>query len=279
MLDVPELAGTRWSVEVLDADGQALAGRDETALLPTASLPKVFLLTEVAERIAAGELDPAEELDRRRVAAVGDSGLWQHLVVETLPVADVAALVGSVSDNLATNVLLERVGLDAVQRRARSLAPGGSMLHDQVRYVRRPADPPTLSEGCARDYAGWFRGLDSARPADGLVRRWLSSGTDLSMVAGAFDLDPLGAPRALAQDRHRPRGARRRGHDHVERPHGVVRRPLRVGWQGDLGHTRAGRHACRGDVDPRGAGGLTRGFGAVWTSTASFERVGRFGLI
>ena len=193
MLDVPELAGTRWSVEVLDADGRALAGRDETELLPTASLAKVFLLAEVAERIAVGELDPAEVLDRSRIAPVGDSGLWQHLAVEELPVADAAVLVGSVSDNLATNVLLDRVGLDAVQRRARSLAPGGSMLHDLVRDVRRPADPPTLSEGCARDYAQWFRGLglDPARPADVVVRGWLSTGTDLSMVAGAFDLDPL----------------------------------------------------------------------------------------
>ena len=191
MLDVPELAATRWSVEVVDSDGRTLAGRDETVLLPTASLAKVFLLAEVAERIVAGELDAAELLDRRSGARVGDSGLWQHLSVETLPATDLAMLVGSVSDNLATNVLLDRVGLDAVQHRAAVEAPGGSMLHDRVRDVRRAGDPPMLSVGCARDYAQWFRGLASARPAHRLVRGWLSAGTDLSMVAGAFDLDPL----------------------------------------------------------------------------------------
>ena len=54
-------------------------------------------------------------LNRTASDRVGGSGLWQHLQVPALPIADLAALVGATNDNLATNVLLRRVGLDGVR--------------------------------------------------------------------------------------------------------------------------------------------------------------------
>ncbi len=196
VLDDPALGGTAWSVEVRRVgEPRPAYARDAKRLLRTASLGKLFLLVEVADRIHRGDLDPSEPLDRFRGLPVADSGLWQHLEVDRLPLADVTRLVGAVSDNLATNVLLDRVGLDAVQARARDLAPGGSMLHDLVRDRREPSDPPTLSEGCARDFAHLLEGLAAgtvvAPAVAALVLGWLAPGTDLSMVGAAFDLDPL----------------------------------------------------------------------------------------
>jgi beta-lactamase class A len=119
------------------------------------------------------------------VEPVADSGLWQHLATDVLPLVDAARLVGTVSDNWATNALLDVVGIDAVRERARLLAPGGSVLHDLVRDHRGPGHPPTLSEGCASDWVAIVPALDER------VRGWLSSGVDLSMVASAWGLDPL----------------------------------------------------------------------------------------
>ncbi len=62
------------------------------------------------------------------------------------------------------------------------------MLHDYVRDVRSAGDPPSLSDGCADDWVEIVQGLYSARSP---VLDWLAHGADLSMVAGAFDLDPL----------------------------------------------------------------------------------------
>jgi beta-lactamase class A len=143
-MELPDLATedgtqerTRWSVCVLDADtGVELAGHDADVLLSTASIAKVFALVELASRMEAGELRADTLLDRRRVAPVHDSGLWHLLAVDELPVEDVAVLVGAVSDNLATNVLIELLGLEAVRQRAVQLAPGGSTLHDLVREER-----------------------------------------------------------------------------------------------------------------------------------------------
>lgn len=92
------------------------ARQGQRLVLPTASIGKVFLLIEAARAIRAGQVSPDELLRRAEFDLVGDSGLWQHLAVETLPLSDVARLVGGLSDNLATNVLLARLGLSAVQR-------------------------------------------------------------------------------------------------------------------------------------------------------------------
>ena len=63
-------------------------------------------------------------LDRRTVAPVHDSGLWHLLRGRRAAVEDVAVLIGAVSDNLATNVLLDLLGIEAVQDRAQAAGPG-----------------------------------------------------------------------------------------------------------------------------------------------------------
>jgi beta-lactamase class A len=164
-------------------------------LLPTASVGKLFLLLELAARLEAGTLSPDQPVDRRSVAPVADTGLWQHLMTDVLPLGDVAQLVGSVSDNWASNALLDLVGIEAVQSRAQSLAPGGSTLLDLVRDRRGPEHPPTLSLGCASD---WLALMSALATGDGLGRatslrvlEWLRHGLDLSMVPSGFGLDPL----------------------------------------------------------------------------------------
>ena len=190
------LNGTSWSIDLRDADsGEVLFQHEAHETLKTASVAKIFLLVEVAARIDSGALDPNRLLDRRSVDPVADSGLWQFLAQRRLPVADAARLVGAVSDNLATNVLLDLVGLDGVRARAAALAPDGSALHDAVRNVRRRGDAPTLSTGTASDWASFFAGLRQksvVSPAvSGLVLDWLAPGVDVSMVGSAFGLDPL----------------------------------------------------------------------------------------
>lgn len=194
LLETRGLADTSWSVEVR-REGEPVYQHNADVLLETASLAKVFLLLELGARMAAGATDPREPLDRRSVARVGDSGLWQHLATDQLPVADAARLVGALSDNLATNVLIGLVGLEAVQARAALMAPGGSTLHDLVRNTRTSQTPATLSEGCASDWAtifhGLHRGAAEGEHVSAGVLDWLSAGVDLSMVASALELDPL----------------------------------------------------------------------------------------
>lgn len=191
-LDLPDVV--TWSVSITDAEsGRVLAEHDPARLLSAASIGKVFVLIELAERLAAGDLAPGTMLDRRSVAAVADSGLWHRLTTDTLPVADIATLVGAVSDNWATNVLIDRLGLESIRARAAEWAPGGSTLHDIVRGRRGPDDPPHLALACAADLTTVFARLwrECEHPPAAQVLAWLRSGVDLSLVAGAFAQDPL----------------------------------------------------------------------------------------
>lgn len=90
--------------------GKTLLAIDDRIVLPTASIGKILLLIEVSARLTSRDFSGYGILDKTPRDAVGDSGIWQHLQAPSLPVADLATLVGASSDNLATNVLLRQVG-------------------------------------------------------------------------------------------------------------------------------------------------------------------------
>lgn len=188
--------GAQVSASVLDLDsGQPLLAIDERIALPTASIGKILLLIEVSARITERDATGYGILDKTPLDAVGDSGVWQHLQVPSLPVADLATLIGAVSDNLATNVLLREIGLTAVRSRTESLGLLRTALLDLVRDRRGPDDAPQLSVGSTAELAWLFAALARGEIVDPLtssrVLGWLSLGADLSMVASAFGLDPL----------------------------------------------------------------------------------------
>jgi beta-lactamase class A len=186
------------SATVIDVgSGAVLLSQAGDVPRSTASVGKLLLLIEFADRISADRAAGSVLLDRTTVDPVGDSGLWQHLQVEKLPAGDVALLVGAVSDNLATNVLLRHIGLDAVAARAEALGLRTTRLHDGVRDRREPHHPQRLATGTTAELAGLMvmQWNDGAGPG-ACVLEWISRGADLSMVAHAFGLDPLarGAP-------------------------------------------------------------------------------------
>jgi beta-lactamase class A len=188
--------GARVSASVIDVEtGRPLVAIDDRIVLPTASLGKVLLLIEVAARLTERDFTGYGILDKTPRDAVGDSGVWQFLQAPSLPVADLAALVGASSDNVATNVLLRQFGLPAVRQRAESLGLLRTAMLDKVRDERGPDDAPQLSVGATAELAGLFGALARGEVVDtatsARVLGWLALNQDLSMVASAFGLDPL----------------------------------------------------------------------------------------
>jgi beta-lactamase class A len=189
-------SGARVSANTVDLrSGLPLLSIDDRIVLPTASVGKVLLLIEVAARITARNFAGFGILDKTAGDAIADSGIWRQLQAPALPVADLATLVGATSDNLATNVLLRQVGLDAVRARTESLGLARTALLDLVRTVRGPDDAPQLSVGSTSELAGLFAALSRGEVVDHVtshrVLGWLSQNADLSLVASAFGLDPL----------------------------------------------------------------------------------------
>jgi beta-lactamase class A len=217
---------------VVDAGtGEVLLSELPDEVLRTASVAKVLVLSALARALEDGSVRPDEVLSRSVTPRVADSGLWHLMDADALPVGDVAVLVGSVSDNWATNVLVERLGLASVNDHGLA----ATRLHDLVRDVRRPDDATTLSSGTAREWAGvmaalqrgsWVSPAVSAR-----VLGWLAAGVDHSLVSSAFRRDPLVVDAGLAT---------KTGADaDVRCEVGVV-----------TGPTRAAAYACLGNGDP-----------------------------
>lgn len=189
-------AGAKVSANAVDIQsGQTLVSIDDRVALPTASVGKVLLLIEVAARLSSGALEPLTVLDKLSVEPVADSGIWKLLQAPSLPVVDLAALVGAVSDNIATNVLLAHIGLDAVRERAESLGLARTALLDVVRDERGPDDAPQVSIGAAAELTSLLTRLARGEIVDQNTSRrvldWMTGNVDTSLVASAFGLDPL----------------------------------------------------------------------------------------
>jgi beta-lactamase class A len=190
------VSGVQVSARAIElSTGRVLFSVDDHVVMPTASIGKVLLLVEVAARLADPEFNGYAIIDRASGDSVGESGIWQHLQAPALPIADLAALVGATSDNLATNVLIRTVGLEAVRARTEALGLTGTALLDLVRDHRGPDDAPQLSIGSAKELT-WLlgelaRGQIVSQEVSQRVIGWLSLNSDLSMVASAFGLDPL----------------------------------------------------------------------------------------
>ena len=188
--------GAQVSASVVDLEsGATLVAIDDKIVLPTASVGKILLLIEVSARLTDRDFSGYGILDKTARDSVGDSGIWQHLQAPSLPVADLASLVGATSDNLATNVLLRQIGLPAVRARTESLGLLRTALLDLVRDSRGPDDAPQLSVGSTAELTWLFGALARGEVVDQLtssrVLGWLSLNSDLSLVASAFGLDPL----------------------------------------------------------------------------------------
>lgn len=187
---------TLWSALAVDIDsGEELFSLHPNRVLNTASIGKIFLLHRLLSEVDAGTRSLEDRVTRRPVEWMDNSGLWYLLQADTLSLYDVAALIGAVSDNAATNTLCRVIGLPVVQEHTLNLGYTDSALDDVVRWPRPTGKPASLSHANASELVKFVqrtaRGEDLSPASSDTLQRWLGAGMDLSMVASAFDLDPL----------------------------------------------------------------------------------------
>lgn len=186
-----------WSVLVVRLDqpgAEPWIEQSSDLVLKTASVGKLLVLGDVARRIDGGELAADHLVSKSGARFVRDSGLWHTLDQEQLTVVDACRLVGAVSDNLATNVLIDLIGLEAVAAYGDSIGAKSMEMLDyvsgEVRDRSIPGTPPTLSRAGATSLLHYLRRLYDGTVSP-RVEEWMSLNTDLSMVASAFNEDPL----------------------------------------------------------------------------------------
>lgn len=115
-----------------DLRSGATIERNPDGVFPTASVIKLGVLYELYLRAEAGTL-ALDEVMRPPLPRVGGGGALELLGGDvSLTWRDLAALMIALSDNAATNVLIDRLGLHAIDARLRELGLGATRLRRRM---------------------------------------------------------------------------------------------------------------------------------------------------
>jgi beta-lactamase class A len=118
---------------VIDVDSGDRISRRGDEKFPTASLIKVGVLVTVYDLIAKGQMSPDDPLTVLAIDQTGGSGVLQYFHSgATITVRDAAWLVSTVSDNTATNLLLDRINIRRMWTKMDSLGLPNTRIHSKV---------------------------------------------------------------------------------------------------------------------------------------------------
>ncbi len=138
-------------VSLIGPDGAAWEHLGDRIFNPASTL-KIPVMVEIYRKIDAGELrldDPWTLTDDERVG--GSGVLNQMRTGATLTLYDLIYLMISISDNLATDVLINKAGVEAINRTTADLGMKNSRLAGTLRDAF--AGAPELGRATPNDYA------------------------------------------------------------------------------------------------------------------------------
>jgi len=134
--------------QVIDLATGERMGVNDTLTFPQGSAIKIPLLIELYHQDDAGALKLSTRVPVRLADRTGGSGLLQNLGDGTseLSLGDLAMFMITVSDNTATNLLIDRVGMEKVNATTRALGVPDVKLQ---RKMIRPRDSFAGNENIA----------------------------------------------------------------------------------------------------------------------------------
>jgi len=132
-------------ISVVDLSSGQRFGVNEGFVFPQGSAIKIPILIELYRRVDVGELKLTDRLPVSRDNQVGGSGLLQYFSAggSELSLHDLAIAMIVLSDNTATNVLIDRIGMDRVSR---TMAELGARETKLQRKMIRPEESANGNE-------------------------------------------------------------------------------------------------------------------------------------
>ncbi len=163
-------------------------------IFPTASTIKLAIVYELFKQVEEGRvrLDDTMVLDRGK--AVGGTGVLADLGTPSLSIHDYAVLMVRLSDNTATNVLIDRLGMEKIAQRMQTLGLTATKLRRHMmdtaaarrgdENVSTPAELARLLETLNRipDAIALLKKSKESR-----LRRGLPSGVETADKPGELD--------------------------------------------------------------------------------------------
>jgi beta-lactamase class A len=195
-------------ISVLNLEtGESVSIRGEETF-PSASLIKIAILVTLLDEVAEGRVDLSERTGLIARDRVGGSGILKHMASGLSPtLEDLAWLMITLSDNTATNLILDKIDIHTVWAKMEALGLPHTKVHSKtfrrgtsialdssVVYglgVTTPDETVQLLSLLHEGRAVTPR-LDSlalemlaANQDDALLRRWLPPGTRIANKSGA----------------------------------------------------------------------------------------------
>ena len=166
---------TTWTLRVPADGGQA--SRDGAQVVPSASTRKTSILMHALSRVAAGRLDLAETCTvEARLQKDVASGTYQHMTPGTqLPLRDAMVNMIITSDNVGTQLVLERLDRDALNTWCARIGMVGTTHRANIPPAGLAWDHPmdrtatTTSDDQARLLDLILRGAEGDAEATGLM--------------------------------------------------------------------------------------------------------------
>lgn len=114
-----------------------------------ASCIKIFILVELFNKISKGEINKKIELEYLDKHYVNGSGVLQYLSKNIkLPILDIATLMMIISDNVATNILIDYLGIDNINKTIKNIGCKDTELYSMF----ESREDEVFSETTAYDY-------------------------------------------------------------------------------------------------------------------------------
>ena len=132
---------------------------------------KLFILASLFERIEKGELSLSDMLEYKQEHAIDGSGVLSSMEVGTkLSVRNVATLMIIVSDNIATNMLIDFLGVGQINDCIQRLGCGDTILHNRIDFEKYSKLGTSTPEDYARMWVRMAQGkLISAKASEQML--------------------------------------------------------------------------------------------------------------
>lgn len=123
-------------------------------IFPTASMVKIGILLELFRQKENGKLELGEMVTIRKADKTAGSGLIENMGEEvTLSLHDIAVLMNAISDNTATNILIDRLGIDAINTAMAEAGMSNTHLYRKIVFTSaRKLKYPNFATGTPRDF-------------------------------------------------------------------------------------------------------------------------------
>lgn len=130
--DLTQPYGSSVSVCIIDASNGNYCHVNSDKAFVSASMIKLAVLCEYMHAVDNGQLDPADRVALKNINVVGGTGLIQTERHASYTYDELCRYMIMYSDNTATNVIINKLGQDAINERVQTLGCKNTSLNRQL---------------------------------------------------------------------------------------------------------------------------------------------------